>query len=149
MFENFLAAIATAFVIGFYGYWYGGGIVEITILGMAAIYFLVGFFGVLRHSHIPFAFGPNISKVLCSPVMHQFHHSAEAEHFDKNFSVVFSLWDYLAGTIYIPQRGEKPQRLGIGPEGAEFQSVWTLYAYPFLAVLRRLRNRQTVPVPRV
>lgn len=143
LFENFLAAISSAMVVGVYGYWYSGGVVEITILGMAAISFVASIFGLLRHSHIPLAFGPRVSKVFCSPVMHQFHHSAEREHFDKNFSVVFSLWDYLANTIYIPKRNETPRRLGIGPESAQFRSVWTLYTYPFLSSSRLLRKRQT------
>lgn len=140
-FENLLAGITGAVVVGIYGYRFSGGIAEITIIGMAAIYFVAAIFGNLRHSHIPFAFGPRLSKIFCSPVMHQFHHSAEARHFDKNFSVVFSLWDYLAGTIYIPQPNEKPSRLGIGDESREFFSVWRLYAHPFAAATKRIRSR--------
>ncbi len=137
MFENFLTAVTTGLVVGVYGYRYSDGIVEISILGLSLVYFLAAIFGNLRHSHIPLAFPRWLSKCVCSPVMHQVHHSAEARHFDKNFSVVFSAWDYLAGSMYIPEVGEK-FRLGIGAEGAEFRSVWTVYAYPFLAAARRL-----------
>ena len=146
--ENLLAGIASAFVVGTYGYLYSGGIVEITIYGMAAVYFITGLFAPLRHSHIPFSFGPRISKIFCSPVMHQFHHSAETKHFDKNFSLIFSVWDYLAGTIYIPEKNEAPVVLGIGEEGKDFRSVWSLYTLPFVSLARKLRNRLAPPPAR-
>jgi sterol desaturase/sphingolipid hydroxylase (fatty acid hydroxylase superfamily) len=142
--ENTLAGIASALVVGLYGYLYSTGVVEITLYGMAVVYFIAGLFAPLRHSHIPFAFGPRLSKLFCSPVMHQFHHSAETKHFDKNFSLIFSIWDYLAGTIYIPARGETPAVLGIGKEGDELRSVWALYTNPFISLARRLRKR---PLP--
>jgi len=137
MFENILNAVMTGFVVGIYGYRYSDEIVEISILGLSLVYFLAAIFGNLRHSHIPFAYPRWVSKWICSPVMHQIHHSAEARHFDKNFSVVFSAWDYMAGTIYIPEVGEKFP-LGIGAEGTEFRSVWTVYVYPFVSAARRL-----------
>ncbi len=70
--------------------------------------------------------------------MHHVHHSCESRHYDKNFAVVFSLWDHLAGTNYIPARGEQFQ-LGIGPEGEEFSSVWRAYFYPFYSLARKIR----------
>lgn len=140
MCENFLSAIVTGLVIGLYGYWYSSGVVEITIMGIAAVYFFALIFVNLRHSHLAFGFGAQLSKLFCSPAMHHFHHSAEARHFNKNFSVVFSLWDYLAGTIYIPKPGERPAQLGIGEESGEFNSVRALYLRPFLACTRRVRH---------
>jgi sterol desaturase/sphingolipid hydroxylase (fatty acid hydroxylase superfamily) len=139
--ENLLAGIAAGTVVGVYGYWYASGVVEITIIGISAVYFAAALVGNLRHSHIPLSFGPVLSKVLCSPAMHQIHHSCEPRHIDKNFSVVFSLWDYLAGTIYIPRSAES-FRLGIGEESVKFRSVTALYFYPFVCAARRLIRRQ-------
>ena len=147
MFENFLTAVLTGFVIGAYGYRYSDGIVEISILGLSLVYFLAAIVGNLRHSHIPLAYPRWFSKWVCSPVMHQIHHSAEERHFDKNFSLVFSAWDYLAGSLYIPEAGEK-YRLGIGAEGAELRSVWTLYAYPFVSAVRRFYAPPKPPAER-
>jgi len=39
-------------------------------------------------------------------VMHQIHHSAEVRHRDKNFSVTLGLFDWIFGTMYIPEKGE-------------------------------------------
>jgi sterol desaturase/sphingolipid hydroxylase (fatty acid hydroxylase superfamily) len=139
--ENFCTATLTGLVVGMYGYWYSGGITEISILGMGAVYAFAAIFTNLRHSHIPVHFGPRISKLLSSPAMHQIHHSSEARHFDKNFAVIFSLWDHLAGTNYIPARGEQ-YRMGIGEESARFRSVWALYFYPFGRAIRVFRSRE-------
>jgi sterol desaturase/sphingolipid hydroxylase (fatty acid hydroxylase superfamily) len=36
--------------------------------------------------------------ILVTPQSHRVHHSVEAEHRDKNFGVIFSVWDHLFGT---------------------------------------------------
>ncbi len=38
--------------------------------------------------------------------MHQIHHSNELRHRDKNLAQIFSFWDYLFGTMYIPKERE-------------------------------------------
>lgn len=40
---------------------------------------------------------------------HRIHHSLESRHFDKNFGVLFSIWDRLFGTAYWPADGEWPR----------------------------------------
>ncbi|HYC95516.1 MAG TPA: sterol desaturase family protein [Sphingomicrobium sp.] len=40
---------------------------------------------------------------------HRIHHSVEPEHFDKNFAIVFSIWDRMFGTAHKPRPGEWPQ----------------------------------------
>lgn len=64
-------------------------------------------FSHLRHSHLPLPFPRWLSYVLVSPHMHQAHHSVSVEHHDKNFATVFSLWDWMFGTLYIPARDER------------------------------------------
>jgi sterol desaturase/sphingolipid hydroxylase (fatty acid hydroxylase superfamily) len=139
--EAFLTSIATGVVIGAYGYWYPGGVVEFTILGTTLVYFLFSLIGNLRHSHIRLQFGPRMSKFLCSPFMHQIHHSCETRHFDKNFAVIFSFWDHLARTIWIPKDDEE-FRLGIGEESKHFYSMWGIYVGPFLAIFRKRKPVQ-------
>lgn len=51
-------------------------------------------YGVLRH-------------VLVTPQSHRIHHSIEPRHQDKNFGVVFTVWDRLFGTLY-PHYDEYP-----------------------------------------
>ncbi len=55
-----------------------------------------------QHAHLWISFGP-LSYIFVSPAMHQIHHSVEKEHHNKNFGTIFSIWDALFGTIYIPK----------------------------------------------
>jgi hypothetical protein len=47
--------------------------------------------------------------------MHQIHHSTLPRHRDKNLGAILSLWDYLFGTLYVPQ-GREEFPLGISCE---------------------------------
>lgn len=138
--EQFLMALLTGAVSGAFSYWSPGGITELTLLNISVIYFLYLLSANLRHSHIALPFGRRTSYVLSSPLMHQIHHSAEVRHVDKNFALVFSLWDYLVGTLYIPRSAEE-FRLGLSPNtGGRFDSLWALYVDPFIAAFERIRS---------
>ena len=91
--------------------------------------------GIYRHSPIWISFGPTLSTVFCSPAMHQIHHSTEKRHYDRNFSTVFSFWDFVFGTLYIPKEREK-LRFGIqaDPRGSRnYDSLLGCLLYPFLS----------------
>jgi sterol desaturase/sphingolipid hydroxylase (fatty acid hydroxylase superfamily) len=45
---------------------------------------------------------------------HRIHHSLNPEHFNKNFGAFSPLWDWLFGTLYMPQSKEWPE---VGVEG--------------------------------
>lgn len=47
-------------------------------------------------------------RFLVDPRFHRIHHSLEPRHFNKNFSVCFSLWDAMFRTAYWPTKGEWP-----------------------------------------
>ena len=59
------------------------------------------------HSHIWVSFGRTLNGVFLSPCMHQIHHSALLKHRDKNLGGRIALWDYLFGTLYVPERQEE------------------------------------------
>jgi sterol desaturase/sphingolipid hydroxylase (fatty acid hydroxylase superfamily) len=67
-----------------------------------------------NHSHVPSSFGW-LNYIFLSGHMHQIHHSAELRHRDRNFGATMSLFDWLFGTLYIPQVGETP-RLGLNED---------------------------------
>jgi sterol desaturase/sphingolipid hydroxylase (fatty acid hydroxylase superfamily) len=140
--EQFLAAALIGLVAGAFGYWYPGQeIVELTILNFGAIVFVYFLAANLRHSHIPLHFGWRVSHVLSSPYMHQIHHSSEVRHWDRNYALIFSFWDALFGSLYVP-RGREEFRLGLpGGENERFRSVTALYFAPFVGVFRRLMGR--------
>jgi len=51
----------------------------------------------IQHSHLPWRFGP-LYYVFASPMFHSVHHSVSAEHHDRNFGGILSIWDFLFGT---------------------------------------------------
>jgi sterol desaturase/sphingolipid hydroxylase (fatty acid hydroxylase superfamily) len=124
-----LRTVLAAIVTGVFGIFYAQGLTEITVVNVSVITFLYLLTNHFRHSHIPFGYGPRLSRWLISPSMHQLHHSADARHFDKNFGFIFTLWDRLAGTHLVPDRAER-YTLGLPPEAGRFDSLWALYALP-------------------
>ena len=68
-------------------------------------YMILG--GHLRHSHILLRYGRVLEHILISPAQHQVHHSCDPKHFNKNFGEIFAIWDWLFGTLYIPERDEE------------------------------------------
>lgn len=69
------------------------------------------FWGHLNHSNLRLRLGP-LARVLNSPRMHLWHHDLSDEGGSaKNFGIVLSLWDWLAGTAYWP-RERAPGELG-------------------------------------
>ncbi len=84
----------------------------------------------LRHSHIAMPFTGFWGKLFHSPAHHEIHHSADPRHFDRNMGYLFSIWDWMAGTLVMPRKGEKIT-LGIGHEGAGHDSVGSVMWLPF------------------
>lgn len=65
------------------------------------------FFGAhLRHSHIWISYGRVMEHILISPAQHQIHHSSDPIHHDKNYGEIFAIWDWMFGTLYIPEQRE-------------------------------------------
>jgi sterol desaturase/sphingolipid hydroxylase (fatty acid hydroxylase superfamily) len=139
MIEFLFRLIGTAVVSGVFAHFYATGIAELTVLNYSALTFVYYLTAHLRHSHIPVGFG-RFSTVMVSPVMHQLHHSANPDHFDKNFGFIFSFWDRMAGTYLIPARNER-FTLGLPPEAGKYDTATALFLYPFQGAARILFRR--------
>ncbi|MGQ0383960.1 MAG: sterol desaturase family protein [Gammaproteobacteria bacterium] len=139
--ELALALLLAAPVTGFVAWMHPQHVTEITLWNIGVIsvaYFVTQH---LRHTHIPLGFGALASRVFSSPAMHQVHHSIEPRHRNRNYAVMFSLWDTLAGTNYVPADDER-FRIGLPhDEHLRFRSVFALYLEPFAAIARRVRQR--------
>jgi sterol desaturase/sphingolipid hydroxylase (fatty acid hydroxylase superfamily) len=84
-----------------------------------------------------------LGHVLVSPAHHQVHHSTARRHWDKNLGGIFALWDWLAGTLYVPRRDEIVA-FGLGNgEDADYGGVLRLYVVPFARLWRRWRAWET------
>ncbi|RZW06473.1 MAG: hypothetical protein EX266_07555 [Rhodobacteraceae bacterium] len=105
---------------------------EITVMNLNLVtfaFYIVGYN--LRHSHIWVGYPVWLSHILISPAMHQIHHSIDTKHWDKNMGLVFSVWDWAFGTLYVPRRYEKLE-FGISrDEPNPFGSVIDIYLKPF------------------
>jgi len=111
-----------------------------TLFGMNVVFFAYYFMGyTLRHSHFWISYGPILNRVFISPAQHQIHHSDAPEHFDKNLGGAFALWDWAAGTLYVPN-GKEDLRFGLGPETVEYQRPTDLLLRPFKVNLLRSRT---------
>lgn len=125
-------------VIGVGQYLYGEPPVVLTILGVSIFKFGFELFGNFRHSHIWIAFPRRLSYILSSPAMHHIHHSKAKEHWDKNYAVMFSFWDWAFGTLYIP-KGRETVSMGVyGDDRDELNSVLKLYFRPFVRAFRHI-----------
>jgi len=79
-------------------YWLGFG--DPAVFAYIAIVSLQATF---IHANVRFEFGP-LKWLVATPQFHHWHHSAEREAIDKNFAVHLPIWDWLFGTLYLPDR---------------------------------------------
>lgn len=141
---------AIGLVIGCLAYAFALPLVDLTIAGIDVYYLLNALsFHHLRHSHIPLSYG-RLERWLLSPAQHQIHHSAERQHWDRNFGLFLSCWDRLFGTIVYAKPGET-FRLGLAEGGRDYDSVLKLWVTPLRRVAcwtveaLRLRGRGRSP----
>ena len=109
-------------------------------------FYLVGYN--LRHSHIWVGYPRWLSHILISPAMHQIHHSIERKHWDKNMGLVFSVWDWAFGTLYVPKGYEKLEFGVSKDEPNPFGSTVDLYVKPFRMAWAELSKGQVSAVRR-
>ena len=82
--------------------------------------------GHFTHSNLRWNLGP-LRFVFNSPAMHLWHHAKAPKN--KNFGMVFSVWDWLFGTAHFPDRD--PESLGIGGEDVSPRSWFQQLLAPF------------------
>jgi len=74
---------------------------------MMLAWVLTSFNDMFIHSPIRPHYGP-LRHILVDNRYHRVHHSIETRHFDKNFGIMFTIWDRLFGTASFPKRDEWP-----------------------------------------
>lgn len=110
---------------GFFGMGFGIGLAATILGGTVTLYTLFGVnaftlvwnlvFSHLRHSPVALSYPRWLSYVLSSPLMHQAHHSVDPAQHDRNYATVFSLWDWIFGTLYLTRPDER-FRFGVEDE---------------------------------
>jgi sterol desaturase/sphingolipid hydroxylase (fatty acid hydroxylase superfamily) len=117
-------------------YLFGSGAQALGLFGQNVILLAhLATFHHIRHSHVWLPFTGVWGKLLHSPAHHQIHHSASEQHFGKNLGFLLSIWDWMFGTLYMPNRCERLV-LGIGPEGATHDRLSRVYFQPLIKAWR-------------
>jgi len=133
-------------------FWYacGGEVSRYTLFGVTWIVLIFnGLAANLRHSHVWLSFGPLIERVVSSPAQHQIHHSDAPRHFNKNFGINLSLWDWMFGTLYLTGSTPEPLHFGTGEKDHErYLTLRGLIITPFVDLARKiLAARQPLAKP--
>jgi sterol desaturase/sphingolipid hydroxylase (fatty acid hydroxylase superfamily) len=92
----------------------------------AALAGFIGIYPIFIHSNVRWGYGW-IGYIVASPAFHRWHHSADADALNKNYSGLLPLYDFLFGTAHFPRTG-KPERYGLAgeqaPESFTRQLLW-------------------------
>ncbi|MCC7260194.1 MAG: creatininase family protein [Alphaproteobacteria bacterium] len=95
----------------------------------------------LRHSNVWLSYPRALSHLLISPSQHQIHHSIAPQHWDKNMGYMLSIWDWMFGTLYVPE-GRETLQFGLdGREELAYNRIGAAYALPFVRVWARIRGK--------
>lgn len=84
--------------------------------------------GHLNHSNLNISWGP-LRYVLNSPRLHIWHHDKIPR---GNYGVVFSAWDWMFGTAYMPVKIDMPDSIGYSGDEHLPKSLLWRFALPFL-----------------
>lgn len=107
---------------------------------------IVILFALFAHTQWDLSFGP-LSSLFVSPRFHHWHHTHSHEGGNKNFANVFSIWDRLFGTYYLPE-GRSPETFGLDVDDVP-ESYMGQLLYPWTTspnIGRSLANH-TEPCP--
>jgi len=143
VFANIIAvALGVTHGIGLHVF--GSGTQEVMLSGSNII--LVGFVFAtvhLQHSHIGIRFGTRWGKVLFSPAHHHIHHSADRAHFDSNLGACLAIWDWMFGTLILPESVTGKLSFGADVTSDRYtpHTVAGSLVWPFVRAARRLLPR--------
>ena len=76
-----------------------------------------------------------------SPTLHLLHHSANPEHFDKNFGQFITLWDKFFGTYLDESNLKNIKEFGV--KNTQYNKYHPLYAVtllPFTKISKRIKK---------
>jgi sterol desaturase/sphingolipid hydroxylase (fatty acid hydroxylase superfamily) len=111
----------------------GAGVSVIAVAFMWAL-------GHLHHSHFWISTTGPLGCVILSPAHHQLHHSDNPKHFNKNFGAFLSVWDWMFGTLHLPDRRQQHLNFGVGHRDAAEHTVMGALITPFVLAWRHARR---------
>ena len=148
--EKIVEKLTDTVCVGVYAgvFWYacGGKISPYTLFGVTYVVLILNALAAnLRHSHVWPSFCPVVEHVLNSPAQHQIHHSDAPRHYNRNFGINLSLWDWMFGTLYLTHSKPELIRFGIGAQDHErYLTVYSLIVTPFVEIAGRIPVRRAM-----
>jgi len=140
--NSVLAVFLAGAVAGVFGYLYRAPVGAFALSGVNIGLFLFYLAGMhLRHSHVWLMYPGWLGRHVSSPALHQIHHSAEPRHLDRNLAQIFTFWDRMAGTLYLPRERETLVYGLSGGGEAGYRGLVRLYLRPFAGAAALLRGR--------
>jgi sterol desaturase/sphingolipid hydroxylase (fatty acid hydroxylase superfamily) len=105
------------------------------------------YYGMFIHANVPWDYGKWLGRVFVSPAMHRWHHVLEGQGIHSNYATVFSIFDQLFKTYYVP--GPCAAALGVKElRGNSPISYLLQLIYPFKScyayLSRQLRKYSTI-----
>lgn len=112
IFANIIA-ISAAVANGVGKYWFGDTAYQYALNDTNIILVLfIHAYVHLQHTHMWIAFRGVLGRVFISPAHHQVHHSDNPKHYNKNYGSCLALWDWMFGTLYIPEKKREALNFG-------------------------------------
>jgi len=147
--EKVVEKIGLTAGLGLYvgAFWYasGGEVSRYTLFGVTYLVLIFNSLAAnLRHTHVWLSFGPVVEHLLNSPAQHQIHHSDAPRHFNRNFGINLSLWDWMFGTLYVTNRQPEHLRFGTGEnDHHRYLTIYSLIVTPFVETARKVRMKRS------
>ncbi|HEY2660412.1 MAG TPA: sterol desaturase family protein [Caulobacteraceae bacterium] len=141
-----IVALLTGAAGGLVGYLAGGLTNDLNVQGSNIILLAFIFVTVhLQHSHVWIAFTGGWGRIFASPAHHQIHHSADPAHFGKNLGSCLALWDWMFGTLRMPNQAREPLVYGVEPGQASPHTITGGLITPFARAIASLRPKWLTP----
>ena len=84
------------------------------------------YYGYFIHSDLKWDMGL-LGKIFVSPSMHQWHHASVYRAFNTNYATIFSIFDRMFGTYYVPRTNNIP--LGVNQDMGDGLAGQLLYPF--------------------
>jgi sterol desaturase/sphingolipid hydroxylase (fatty acid hydroxylase superfamily) len=143
-----VAAVVLGVVQGFLMVFATGTVDVATLAGINVFFAVFRLTGAnLRHSHIWLRYPPWLEHILISPAQHQVHHSRDPSHHEKNYGEVLAVWDWMFGSLYVPDGAERGVATGLGDRAGRLippphRGPWTTLVVPLREVFQLMRHRR-------
>ena len=140
VFANILA-LSAAIANGFANYMFGNTAHQYALADSNIILvFFIHVYVHLQHSHVWIAFTGVLGRIFVSPAHHQVHHSKNPKHFNRNYGSCLALWDWMFGTLYVPDKKREKITFGVEADQYPAHTITGELIAPFIRAAARVRS---------